>query len=145
MFTKVERQGCHDLAPAVAVSDASAASGAMHVDQDEEVEDEMRLHEFQNTLFVPWLQRLSVAELDALGETKGTTLARELEKVLMSKFDNDEGRICDEFKKQVPWLSGTETSYVKFTTAPKGSAKSKMHVSFLSFAENYFPSKHVLI
>ena len=133
VFTKVERQGCHDLAPAVAVSDASAASGAMHVDQDEEVEDEMRLHEFQNTLFVPWLQRLSVAELDALGETKGATLARELEKVLMSKFDNDEGRIRDEFKKQVPWLSGTETSYVKFTTAPKGSVKSKMHVSFFEF------------
>ena len=100
VFTKVERQGCHDLAPAVAVSDASAASGAMHVDQDEEVEDEMRLHEFQNTLFVPWLQRLSVTELDALGETKGATLARELEKVLMSKFDNDEGRIRDEFKSK---------------------------------------------
>ena len=72
----------------------------MHVDQDEEVEDEMRLHEFQNTLFVPWLQRLSVTELDALGETKGTKLARELEKVLMSKFDNDEGRIRDEFKNK---------------------------------------------
>ena len=100
----------------------------MHVDQDEEVEDEMRLHEFQNTLFVPWLQRLSVAELDALGETKGTTLARELEKVLMSKFDNDEGRIRDELKNQVAWLSGTETSYVKFTTAPKVSVKSKIHV-----------------
>ncbi len=39
VFTKFERQGCHDLAPAVAVSDASAASGAMRVDQDEEVED----------------------------------------------------------------------------------------------------------
>ena len=59
-LTKVERQGCHDLAPAVAVSDASAASGAMHVDQDEVVEDELRLREFQNTLFVPWFQRLSV-------------------------------------------------------------------------------------
>ena len=46
VFTKVERQGCHDLAPAVAVSDASAALGAMHVDQEEEVEDEMRLREF---------------------------------------------------------------------------------------------------
>ena len=71
VFTKVERQGCHDLAPAVAVSDASAASGAMHVDQDEEVADEMRLHEFQNTLFVPWLQRLSVAEFDALCARNG--------------------------------------------------------------------------
>ena len=128
VFTKVERQGCHDLAPAVAVSDTSAASGAMRVDQDEEVADEMRLHEFQNTLFVPWLQRLSVAELDALGETKGATLACELEKVQISTFDNDEGRIRDEFKKQVPWLSGTDTSYVKFTTAPKGSLKSKIHV-----------------
>ena len=45
VFTKVERQGCHAPAPAVAVSDASA-SGAMHVDPDEEVEDETRLHEF---------------------------------------------------------------------------------------------------
>ena len=76
---KVERQGCHAPAPPVAVSDASA-SGAMHVDQDEEVEDETRLHEFQNTVFVPWPQGLSVTELDALGETKGTILVCELEK-----------------------------------------------------------------
>ena len=85
VFTNVERQGCHAPAPAVAVSDASAF-GAMHVDQDEEVEYETRLHELQNTMFVPWLQGWSVTELDALGETKGTTVACELEKVLMSKF-----------------------------------------------------------
>ena len=47
VFTKVERQGRHAPAPAVAVSDArqaAAASGAMHVDQDEEVEYETMLH-----------------------------------------------------------------------------------------------------
>ena len=43
VYTKVERQGRHAPALAVAVSDArqaAAASGAMHVNQDEEVEDE---------------------------------------------------------------------------------------------------------
>jgi hypothetical protein len=98
VFTTVERQGCHDLAPAVAVSGSSAAVGAMHVDQDEEVEDETRLHEFQNTMCVPWIQGLSVTELDALSETTGTALACELENVLMSKCGNDEGRIRDELK-----------------------------------------------
>ena len=50
VYTKVECQGRHAPAPAVAVSDArqaAAASGATHVDQDEEVEDETMLHEFQ--------------------------------------------------------------------------------------------------
>ena len=89
VFTQVERQGRHVPAPAVAVSDArqaAAASGAMRVDQDEEVEDEKMLHEFQNKTFVPWLQGLSVSALDDLGEAKGTILAYELEKLLMSKF-----------------------------------------------------------
>ena len=48
VYTKVERQGRHAPAPAVAVSDArqaAAASGAMHVDQDEEVEYDTMLHE----------------------------------------------------------------------------------------------------
>jgi len=52
VFTKVEFQGPHAPAPAVAVSDArqaAAAFGAMHVDQDEEVEDETMLHEFFRT------------------------------------------------------------------------------------------------
>ena len=87
----------------------------MHVDQDEEVEDETLFYEFQNKTFVPWLQGLSVTELDELGEAKGATLAYELEKVIMSRFGNDQDRIRDEFKKQVPWLLGAETYYVKFT------------------------------
>ena len=65
VYTKVERH-----APAPAVSDAhqaAAASGAMHVDQDEEVEYETMLHEFENKTFVPWLQGLNVTELDELG------------------------------------------------------------------------------
>ena len=75
---------------------------------------------------------------------KGQHLARELGKVLMSKFDNDEVRIRDEFKTPVPWLLGTETSYVNFTTAPKGSVKSKMHVCFLSCVEDSFPGKRYI-
>ena len=86
----------------MAVSDArqaAAASGVVHVDQEEEVEDETILHEFQNKTFVPWLQGLSVTELDDLGEARGTTLAYELEKVPMSKFGNDQDRIRDELKQ----------------------------------------------
>ena len=63
MFNKVERQGRHAPAPAVAVSDArqaAAASGDAHVDQD--------------TKFVPWLQGLSVTELDAVGESAGDNI-----------------------------------------------------------------------
>ncbi len=50
VLTKVERHGRHAPAPAVAASEArqaAAASGAMLVDQDYEVEDETMLHEFQ--------------------------------------------------------------------------------------------------
>ena len=88
-------------------------------------------------MFLPWLEGLSVTELDELGQAKGTTLAHELEKVLMSQIGDDQDRICDEFNKQVPWLSGTETSYVKFTTVPKGSVKSKIHSCFSRFKEMY--------
>ena len=59
------------------------------------------LHVFQNTMFVPWLQGLSVTELDGLGEAKRTTLDYELEKVLLNKFGNDQDRIRDEFKSKL--------------------------------------------
>ena len=47
-----------------------------------------------------------------LGEAKGTTLAHELEKVLMSKLGHDQDRIRDEFKNKGPCLAGTDTYYV---------------------------------
>ncbi len=68
----------HSPALSVAVSDAcqaAAGSGAMHADQDEEVEDETMLHELSEKSVFPWFQGLSVTELGDLGKTKGTTLA----------------------------------------------------------------------
>ena len=50
------------------------------------------------TFFFLWLPGLSVHEVEELGEAKGTTLAYELEKALMSKFGIDQDRIRDEFK-----------------------------------------------
>ena len=73
----------HEAAAASGAHDeAAAAFGAMRVDQDEEVEDETILQEFQQKTFVPWLQGLT-------GEAKGT-LAHELEEVLLSKFGSDQ-------------------------------------------------------
>ena len=51
---------------------------------------------FRTKTFVPCLQVLSVTELGEFGAAKRTTLAYELEKVLMSKFGNDQDRIRDE-------------------------------------------------
>ncbi|MFM7989414.1 MAG: hypothetical protein ACKPKO_59880, partial [Candidatus Fonsibacter sp.] len=48
VFTKLERQGCHAPALAVAVSDArqaASASGDMRVDQYEEVENALMLYD----------------------------------------------------------------------------------------------------
>jgi hypothetical protein len=63
----------------------------------------------------------------------------------MSRFGNHHDRIRDEFKNKVPWRSGTETSYVKFSTVPRGSLKSKVHVSFLSFTETSFPGEGIYL
>ena len=105
------------------------------MDQGEEVEDATILQECQKNTFVPWLQGLIFT-----GEAKGT-FAHELEKVLLSKFGNDQDRLRDAFKNKVLWFSGTATSYVKFATVPKGSVKSKIHISVVRFTDRSFPGK----
>ena len=113
----------------------------MHVDQNEEVEDETMLHEFQNAMFVPWLQGLSVTELDTLGETKGTTLACELEQVLMSKFGDDEGRIRDEFKKTSLMVFGHRNIFCQVYISAQGICEVPDSRLLLSFTEMHAPVK----
>ena len=119
---------------------AEAAFGAMDVDEDEVV-DETMLKEFQDNTFVPWLKALLVTED---GEPKGTTLAHEMEQALINKFGN-EYDFRTLFRNKVPWLSGTETSYVKFQNTPRGSVKSYIHVSFLSYSAASYPGKGIYL
>ena len=94
---------------------------------------------FREEVFLPWLKSIQAKAIESQ-----TNMAKVLTEMMDDEFPTPLGA-RNAMKNGIPWLHGTETSYVKFMSTPVNSSKGKVHASFLAFHEQAYPAKGIYL